>query len=285
MVVYQMDVKTAFLNGNLREEIYVSQPDGFVDQDNPNHVYKLKKALYGLKHALRAWYDMLSSFQISQDFSKGSVDPTLFIRRNGNNLLLRNTVLNLVTQWILPWWRNPNWMRIHKGKPLIRHIIVTAFLNGNLREELYVSQPDGFVDQDNPNHVYKLKKALYGLKQALRAWYDMLSSFQISQDFSKGSVDPTLFICRNGNNLLLERDEQCSYSKFEFWEGGKVFRELAMLVPGVRLRIGKSNFRLRSDITSKESTLQLVYDVLRLTPFYKAFLVTTDVPEIYMQEF
>nr|GEW25853.1 putative reverse transcriptase domain-containing protein [Tanacetum cinerariifolium] len=70
------------------EEVYVSQPDGFVDPDNPNHVYKLKKALYGLKQALCAWYDMLSSFLISQDFSKGSVDPTLFIRRNGNDLLL-----------------------------------------------------------------------------------------------------------------------------------------------------------------------------------------------------
>nr|GEY97647.1 retrovirus-related Pol polyprotein from transposon TNT 1-94 [Tanacetum cinerariifolium] len=88
MVVYQMDVKTAFWNGNLREEVYISQPDGFVEQDNPNHVYKLKKALYGLKQAPRAWYDMLSSFLISQDFSKGLVDPTLFIRRNKNNLLL-----------------------------------------------------------------------------------------------------------------------------------------------------------------------------------------------------
>nr|GEV73446.1 retrovirus-related Pol polyprotein from transposon TNT 1-94 [Tanacetum cinerariifolium] len=83
-----MDVKTAFLNGNLREEVYVSQPDGFVDSDNPNHVYKLKKALYGLKQAPRAWYDMLSSFLLSQDFCKGSVDPTLIIRRNGNDLLL-----------------------------------------------------------------------------------------------------------------------------------------------------------------------------------------------------
>nr|GEZ26799.1 hypothetical protein [Tanacetum cinerariifolium] len=83
-----MDVKTAFLNGNLREEVYVSQLDGFVDQDNPNHVYKLKKALYGLKQAPCAWYDMLSSFLISQDFSKGSVDSTLFIRKNGNDLLL-----------------------------------------------------------------------------------------------------------------------------------------------------------------------------------------------------
>nr|GEY34783.1 hypothetical protein [Tanacetum cinerariifolium] len=83
-----MDVKTKFLNGNLREEVYVNQPDGFVDQDNPNHVYKLKKGLYRLKQAPRAWYDVLSSFLISQDFSKGSVDPTLFIRRNGNDLLL-----------------------------------------------------------------------------------------------------------------------------------------------------------------------------------------------------
>ncbi|GKE94195.1 retrovirus-related pol polyprotein from transposon TNT 1-94, partial [Tanacetum coccineum] len=81
--------------------------------------------------------------------------------------------------------------------------LVTVFLNGSLREEFYISQPDGFMDPDNPNHVYELKKALYGLKQASRAWYDMLSSFLISQDFSKGLVDPTLFICREGKELLL----------------------------------------------------------------------------------
>ncbi|GKE12659.1 retrovirus-related pol polyprotein from transposon TNT 1-94, partial [Tanacetum coccineum] len=83
-----MDVKTEFLNGILREEVYVSQPDGFVDQHNLNHVYKLKKALYGLKQASRAWYDLLSNFLLTQDFSKGTVDPTLFIRRQGNDILL-----------------------------------------------------------------------------------------------------------------------------------------------------------------------------------------------------
>ncbi|GJT24148.1 retrovirus-related pol polyprotein from transposon TNT 1-94, partial [Tanacetum coccineum] len=88
MTIYQMDVKTAFLNGELKEEVYVSQPEGFVDQDNPSHVYKLKKALYGLKQAPRAWYDMLSSFLISQQFSKGAVDPTLFIQHAENNILL-----------------------------------------------------------------------------------------------------------------------------------------------------------------------------------------------------
>ncbi|GJU39396.1 retrovirus-related pol polyprotein from transposon TNT 1-94 [Tanacetum coccineum] len=88
MIVYQMDVKTAFLNGILLEEVYVSQPDGFVDLDNPRHVYKLKKTLCGLKKAPRAWYDLLSKFLLSQEFSKGTVDPTLFIRRQGKDILL-----------------------------------------------------------------------------------------------------------------------------------------------------------------------------------------------------
>ncbi|GKC47500.1 retrovirus-related pol polyprotein from transposon TNT 1-94 [Tanacetum coccineum] len=72
-----------------------------------------------------------------------------------------------------------------------------------LEEEVYVSQPEGFVDQDNPPHVYKLKKALCSLKQAPCAWYDMLSSFLISQHFSKGAVDPTLFTWKAWNDLLL----------------------------------------------------------------------------------
>ncbi|GKC32718.1 retrovirus-related pol polyprotein from transposon TNT 1-94 [Tanacetum coccineum] len=88
IVVYQMDVKTAFLNGILCEEVYVSQSYGLVDPENPNHVYKLMKALYGLKQAPRAWYDLLSLFLLSQKFSKGTVNPTLFIRREGKDILL-----------------------------------------------------------------------------------------------------------------------------------------------------------------------------------------------------
>ncbi|GKE70656.1 retrovirus-related pol polyprotein from transposon TNT 1-94 [Tanacetum coccineum] len=83
-----MDVKTDFLNGILRKEVYVSHPDRLMDQDNLNHVYKLKKALYGLKQAPRTWYDLLSKFLLSQEFSKGTVDPTLFIRRHGKDILL-----------------------------------------------------------------------------------------------------------------------------------------------------------------------------------------------------
>ncbi|GKC38505.1 retrovirus-related pol polyprotein from transposon TNT 1-94 [Tanacetum coccineum] len=69
-LIYQMDVKTTFLNGPLKEEVYVAQPDGFVDPDHPDKVYRLRKALYGLKQASRAWYDELSKFLISKGFTK-----------------------------------------------------------------------------------------------------------------------------------------------------------------------------------------------------------------------
>nr|GEZ60505.1 retrovirus-related Pol polyprotein from transposon TNT 1-94 [Tanacetum cinerariifolium] len=91
MIVYHMDVKTSFLIGILREEVYVSQPDAFVDPDNPNHVYRLKKALYGLKQAPRAWYDLLSSFLLSQGFSKDTLNSTLLISRKAK-----------ISSWVTP---------------------------------------------------------------------------------------------------------------------------------------------------------------------------------------
>ncbi|KAJ9536638.1 hypothetical protein OSB04_un000187 [Centaurea solstitialis] len=74
--VFQMDVKTAFLYGHLKEEVYVSQPEGFVDPDHPDYVYVLDKALYGLKQAPRAWYEELSTYLLSKGVKKGSVDST-----------------------------------------------------------------------------------------------------------------------------------------------------------------------------------------------------------------
>ncbi|GJX76007.1 retrovirus-related pol polyprotein from transposon TNT 1-94 [Tanacetum coccineum] len=85
--VFQMDVKTAFLNGILKEEVYVGQPPGFVSKQYPDHVYALDKALYGLKQAPRAWYDVLSKFLIDSGFQKGSIDTTLFIKKKGDKLV------------------------------------------------------------------------------------------------------------------------------------------------------------------------------------------------------
>nr|GEV60358.1 hypothetical protein [Tanacetum cinerariifolium] len=86
--VFQMDVKTAFLHGSLKENVYVCQPKGFIDADHPSHVYKLKKALYGLKQAPRAWYDELSTFLLQNHFFKGTIDPMLFIRRFHDDILV-----------------------------------------------------------------------------------------------------------------------------------------------------------------------------------------------------
>nr|GFA27512.1 retrovirus-related Pol polyprotein from transposon TNT 1-94 [Tanacetum cinerariifolium] len=242
MVVYQMDVKNAVLNGNLREEVYVSQPDGHVDPDNPNHVYKLKKALYRrtrrIVETIHVDFDELTamafkqsssgpalnemtpatikiqSLIIPQDIEEDNLD--MEVAHMGNDPLFGVSIPKTTSTQS----SSTNKARLvargysqeegidfeesfalvarleaiqiflayaaHKNMVVYQMDVKTVFLNGNLREEVYVSQPDGFVDQDNPNHVYKLKKALYGLKQAPRAWYNMLSSFLLSQDFYKG---------------------------------------------------------------------------------------------------
>nr|GEV59792.1 retrovirus-related Pol polyprotein from transposon TNT 1-94 [Tanacetum cinerariifolium] len=82
----------------------------------------------------------------------------------------------------------------HKSFTIFQMDVKTAFLHGTLKENVYVCQPEGFIDADHPSHVYKLKKALYGLKQALRARYDELSTFILQNHFFKGTIDPTLFI-------------------------------------------------------------------------------------------
>ena len=85
---YQMDVKTAFLNGFLKEDVYVAQLKRFTDPHFPDHVLYLKKALYGLKQAPRAWYDWITQYLASHGFIRGKTDQTLFIKREGGKLIV-----------------------------------------------------------------------------------------------------------------------------------------------------------------------------------------------------
>ncbi|GJW98709.1 putative ribonuclease H-like domain-containing protein [Tanacetum coccineum] len=87
-VVYQMDVKSAFLYGKIEEEVYVCQPPGFEDPDFPDRVYKVEKALYGLHQAPRAWYETLSTYLLDNGFQRGKIDKTLFIKRDKSDILL-----------------------------------------------------------------------------------------------------------------------------------------------------------------------------------------------------
>jgi len=86
--LFQMDVKSAFLNGYINEKVFVSQPPGFEDHQHPGHVFKLKKALYGLKQAPRQWYERLSDFLTSQGYERGTSDKTLFIKKKGDDTIL-----------------------------------------------------------------------------------------------------------------------------------------------------------------------------------------------------
>ncbi|KAG2380359.1 Retrovirus-related Pol polyprotein from transposon TNT 1-94 Protease [Vigna angularis] len=86
--LFQMDVKSAFLNGYIKEDVFVEQPPGFEDFKNPNHIYKLKNALYGLKQAPRSWYERLSNFLVENGFNRGKIDSTLFIKRIGKHFLI-----------------------------------------------------------------------------------------------------------------------------------------------------------------------------------------------------
>jgi hypothetical protein len=86
--VYQMDVKSSFLNGELEEEVYIEQPEGFQLSENIDYVCKLKKALYGLKQAPRAWYFRLDKYLQQEGFKKESVDNNLYIKVCQGNILL-----------------------------------------------------------------------------------------------------------------------------------------------------------------------------------------------------
>nr|GEX75549.1 retrovirus-related Pol polyprotein from transposon TNT 1-94 [Tanacetum cinerariifolium] len=474
-----MDVKTAFLNVNLREEVYVSQPDGFVDPDNPNHVYKLKKAPYGLKQAPRAWYDMLSSFLLSQDFSKGSVDPTLFIRRHGTELILvqiyvddiifvastlelcdlfaklmcskfKMSMMGKISFFLeLQISQSRRGIFINQSKYALESLKKYGFESCDLVDTLMVekskldedkegkavdpshysgmigtllyltaSRPDlqfaicmcaRYQARPTEKHVHAVKRifryihgivhrGLWYLKDssvALTAFVDSnhagcqdtrrstsgsvqflgerliswLSKRQKSAAISNGSLGTDL-VGSSGTDLVgssgtdldgsagtdldgssrtdlvgslitdldgsLGIDLDGSLRTDLVWPLGNqssltilqpiqsvtelthqsqtmattieqqvalddalvpstqgtmattIEQQVALddaLVPSTQgLRIGRSNFQLPSDIQSKESTLQLVYDVLCRCPFFKALLVTADVHEVYMQE-
>nr|GFB37889.1 retrovirus-related Pol polyprotein from transposon TNT 1-94 [Tanacetum cinerariifolium] len=180
-IVFQMDVKTTFLHGTLKEDVYVCQPKGFIDADNPSHVFKLKKALYGLKQASHA---CSNSNSIKMTFDPNNDEE--------------NTVIQNKTRVVVRGYRQDEGIDFEKSFASVARMkairvfqaytahklfivflmdVKTAFLHGMLKEDVYVCQPEGFIDVDHPSHVYKLKKALYGLKQASRAWLEAVRLF------------------------------------------------------------------------------------------------------------
>nr|GFA28579.1 retrovirus-related Pol polyprotein from transposon TNT 1-94 [Tanacetum cinerariifolium] len=243
MVVYQMDVKTTFLNGNLREDVYVSQPDGFVDPDNPNHVYKLKKALYGLKQAPRTWYDMLSSFLLSREFSKGSVDPTLFIRKNGNDLLLVQIYVDDILFAAPTLKLCDSFANLMCSKFKMSMMEKISFFLG-----LQISQnPRGIFINQSKYALESLKK--YGFDSCEPVDTPMVEKSKLDEDKEGKAVDPSHY----REAFDLSNNDYCSLTR-------------------------------KRDYGNHNQT-KTAQDESLVPSTQRAFQVTADVPEIYMQEF
>ncbi|GJR34260.1 retrovirus-related pol polyprotein from transposon TNT 1-94 [Tanacetum coccineum] len=397
MMIYQMDIKTAFLNGELKEEVYVSQPEGFIDQDNPSHVYKLKKALYG------------------------TVDPTLFTRQAGNSLLLvqiyvvniifasTNTAMcnefanQMTTKFKMSMMgqmsfflglqvsQSPRGIFINQSKyaseivksygllstdtvdtPMVEKNKLDEYLQGTpVDATLYRGMIGSlmYLTSSRPDLIYAvclfaryqskpIEKHLQAVKRIFRylkgtfnmgLWYskdtDMLLTAYADADHAgcqdtrrstSGSAqflgdklmrsqltdygfqfNKILLYCDNKsvialccNNVQHSRSkhidvryhfikEQVEMESIEFiciLEGVCALKlhpidgnttqaqqkalDDALVAPADRLEFGKCNMRLKIDIKTKEATFQVVLDALALTPFYRAFLITADVPAI-----
>nr|GEZ28788.1 hypothetical protein [Tanacetum cinerariifolium] len=266
-LIYQMDVKTAFLNGPLKEEVYVAQPDGFVDPDHPKKVYRLRKALYGLKQAPRAWstnpkytkrfeklmhsrFEMslieemkfVLGLQIHQSPHEPSTPTYVHVEENNDNQAAEEhlqddeftnhfcTPVQEVAESFSHNFGNLNvhtfnqpqvyeyrWMKDHPleqacgnpSKPVqtrrqletdpeicmfaLNMDVKTAFLSGPLKEEVYVAQPDGFVDPDHPE---KAKYALeifhkHGMEKGQSIGTPMATKPKLDADFSGNPVYQT----------------------------------------------------------------------------------------------
>ncbi|KAL4030824.1 hypothetical protein IC575_009076 [Cucumis melo] len=193
--LYQMDVKSAFLNGYLNEEVYVAQPTGFVDSEHPKHVYQLNKALYGLKQAPRAWYERLTVYLSGKGYSRGEIDKTLFIHRKSDQLLIAQVYvddiifggfsLDLVNNFI-------NIMQLEFEMSMVGEL--SCFLG------LQIKQKNDDISQEKyaKNMVKK-----FGLEQARNKRTPATTHVKLTRDTDGTEVDHKLYRSIVGSLLYL----------------------------------------------------------------------------------
>ncbi|GJZ65184.1 retrovirus-related pol polyprotein from transposon TNT 1-94 [Tanacetum coccineum] len=195
--IYQMDVKTAFLNGPLKEEVYVAQPDGFIDPDHPEKVYRLRKALYGLKQAPRAWYDELSNFLMSKGFTKGTIDPTLFTIRYGEDILL----VQIYVDDIIFGSTNP---KFSKRFEKLMHSRFEMSLMGEMKFFLGLQihqSPRGIFINQAKYTLEILKK--HGMEKGQSIGTPMATKPKLDADLSGEPVDQTDYRSKIGSLMYL----------------------------------------------------------------------------------
>ncbi|GJR90929.1 retrovirus-related pol polyprotein from transposon TNT 1-94 [Tanacetum coccineum] len=191
------ECQTTFLNGKLREVVYVSQSEGFVNQDNPNHVYKHKKVLYGLKQAPRAWYDMLSNFLLSQEFSKGAVDPTLFTRKACRDILLVQIYVDDIIFNSTNRAMCDEFSKIMSSKFKISMMGKMSFFLG-----LQISQSPRGIFINQSNDAFEIIKK-YGMQSSDPVDTPMVDKSKLDEDLQGKPDDPTYYRGMIGSLMYL----------------------------------------------------------------------------------
>ncbi|KAI4312864.1 hypothetical protein MLD38_037654 [Melastoma candidum] len=193
----RMDVKSAFLNGEIKEEVYVDQPPGFEDPKNHDHVYKLDNALYGLKQAPRAWYERLSQFLIEKGYRKGKVDTTLFLKKHETELLI---VQIYVDDIIFGSTNNTlcnEFAELMKGEFEMSMVgELTFFLGLQIRQ----TSKGTFIHQEK--YTKQLLKK-YELTNSKHLSTPMSTNAIVEQDESGKDADPSLYRSMIGSLLYL----------------------------------------------------------------------------------
>ncbi|KAK0594086.1 hypothetical protein LWI29_016031, partial [Acer saccharum] len=195
--LHQMDVKSAFLNGFLQEEVFVEQPKGFVDAHHPNHVYRLKKALYGLKQAPRAWYERLTQFLVDNNYTRGSVDKTLFIKRDNDELFIAQIYVDDI---VFGSTNNTKVQQFVDVMSLEFEMSLVGELSYFLGLQIRQMHDGIFITQ--AKYAKNLVKK-FGLEKAKHCDTPMSTTLKLSKDASGKSVEQTLYRGMIGSLLYL----------------------------------------------------------------------------------
>jgi hypothetical protein len=196
--LYQMDVKSAFLNGPIKEEVYVEQPPGFKSEEYSNHAYKIHKVLYGLKQAPRAWHEWLRNFLINNGFRIGKTDSTLFTRRMGNDLFvcqiyIDDIIFGSTNKFFCDEFGRITMERFEMSM-MVELIFFLGFQIKQVEDETFISQTKYTRDI--------LKK--FGMDNAnpIKTPIPMATNGHLDLDISVTSVDQKVYHSKIGSLLL-----------------------------------------------------------------------------------
>nr|GEV95014.1 retrovirus-related Pol polyprotein from transposon TNT 1-94 [Tanacetum cinerariifolium] len=294
MTIYQMDVKTAFLNGELKEELYVNQPEGFVDPDHPTHVYRLKKALYGLKQAPRAWYDTLLRFLLDNKFSKGvkfgmdscdSIDTPMV-----DQLKLDEDPLGIPVDQTQFCIMVSSLMYLTASRPDLVFVVCMCaryeasptkkHLEDTRRSTSGSAQFLGDKLHIDIHHYFIQKQVKRGMVEL----YFITTDYQLADIFTKA-------LPRRRFEFILSRLDTVADVSVNAPAGqaptmAPPVRTDDQILPRIRwVPIGKSNCYLDLDKSQSNPIYKIAMDILRHTNFFRAFTTSSTIPSIYIQQF